>query len=123
MCVWFVPFVVGNSGQIAREREGCVCVLRLYFGRSRAPSTLYSWSRQFQLVCLPEMCFFLIFLLRKKNLLSLTYSDPLFSLGIYSTSPNPTAAYLTSQHMHGYGAQQMPLQPQQHQQQAGHRST
>jgi hypothetical protein len=45
------------------------------------------------------------------------------SPGIYSTSPNPTAAYLTSQHMHGYGAQQMPLQPQQHQQQAGHRST
>jgi hypothetical protein len=60
---------------------------------------------------------------------NLPLKNRLFSLslhtytGIYSTSPNPTAAYLTSQHMHGYGAQQMPLQPQQHQQQAGHRST
>jgi hypothetical protein len=67
---------------------------------------------------------FLFFLKKKKKTCHFTiYFSLSTRTGIYSTSPNPTAAYLTSQHMHGYGAQQMPLQPQQHQQQAGHRST
>ena len=84
----------------AAETEGP----KFYFGRSRALG--YSWLRRFLLVSVCR-----VYNLRR-----------LFVSGIYSTSPNPTAAYLTSQHMHGYGTQQ-PLQPQQHQQQAGHRST
>lgn len=94
-------------------------MLGTYFGRSRAPSILSILGHAgFNSFVLPEM----LFLKHWKKIKPATTTCVFFS-GIYSTSPNPTAAYLTSQHMHGYGAQQMPLQPQQHQQQAGHRST
>jgi hypothetical protein len=41
VCVWFVPFVVRNSGQIERERGLCVCVETLFWSITCSLDSLF----------------------------------------------------------------------------------